>query len=271
MIIDSHTHIFPEKIAKAALDRLSSVIQLTPATDGTINGLRSSMEKSGIDISVVLPIVTNPHQFDSILRFAVHINENYADCTGPRLLSLAGIHPIAENYKDQLRLIKDEGFAGIKVHPNYQGLHFDDIHYLRLIYAASELGLSVITHAGADPYTPEEFFCTPQMILNVIREVAPPRLIIAHMGSNENYDEAESVLCGQNIYLDTAYSIMHMSEEQLTRMIHKHGADKILFGTDSPWTQPKDCADRLQALTGLSREEKELILHGNAEYLFGIN
>ncbi|MDO4277060.1 MAG: TatD family hydrolase [Eubacteriales bacterium] len=270
MIIDFHTHIFPDKVAAKALPKLSSVIHIEPSMNGTADGLRDSMERGGIDVSVVLPTVTDPHQFDSILRFAVQINETWADNSGTRLISLAGMHPICENYKDQLKLIKKEGFKGIKIHPNYQGLYFDDIHYMRLIYAASELGLCVITHTGEDPYTPDEIYCSPDMILHVLDEVAPPKLILAHMGSNENYEEADAKLCGKNVYLDTAYSLMHMPEEQLVRMIHHHGADKVLFGTDAPWTSQKECAEKVSSLTGLSQKEKQQILYENAAVLLGI-
>lgn len=268
MIIDSHTHIFPDKVAAKAIPKLSSVIHLKPSMDGTIQGLKDSMERGGVDVSMVLPIVTTPHQYESILRFAVHVNETCGSESGPRLVSLAGIHPESDTYKEQLHQIKQEGFAGIKLHPNYQGMKFDDIRYMRLIYEASALGLSIVTHTGADPYTPDEVFCSPDMILHVLEETAPPKLILAHMGSNENYFEAEEKLCGKNVYFDTAYSLMHMEDAQFVRMVHKHGADKVLFGTDSPWTEQKDCVDKLLSLSGLSEKEKQQILYENAAFLF---
>lgn len=270
MIIDFHTHIFPDKVAAKAIPRLASVIRLTPSMDGTADGLKASMEQGGVDISVVLPVVTDPHQFDSILRFASYINETECTAAGPRLISFAGIHPAADDYKAQLHLIAAEGFSGIKLHPNYQGMHFDDLRYLRLVYAASELGLSILVHTGDDPYTPGEIFCSPDMILSVLKETEPPKLILAHMGSNGNYDEAEAKLCGRNVYLDTAYSLMHMPEEQFVRMAHLHGADRLLFGTDAPWTSQKDCVEKLNSLTGLSAKEKQQILYENAAFLLGI-
>lgn len=270
MIIDFHTHIFPDKVAEKALPKLAAVCQIEPSMNGTIDGLKTSMERGGIDASVVLPIVTEPRQFDSIFRFAVHINETQSEGPGPRLFSLASVHPAEASYKEQLQMIAREGFKGIKIHPNYQGFVFDDIHYMRLIYAASELGLSVLTHAGDDPYTPNEVFCSPDMILHVLDEVAPPRLILAHMGNNENYAESEEKLCGRNVYFDTSYSIMHMPSSQLVRMVHRHGADKVLFGTDAPWTSQKECADALNAMDGLSQKEKQQILYENAAFLLGI-
>lgn len=267
MVIDFHTHIFPDKVAAKAIPKLASVIRLTPSMDGTFSGLKSSMENSGVDVSVVLPVITDPHQFDSILRFASQINEANDQSSNVKVISFAGVHPASDSYKEQLQLIAREGFRGIKLHPNYQGMVFDDIHYMRIIGKASELNLSVLTHTGADPYTPDETYCSPDMILHVLKEVEPPKLILAHMGNNCGYDEAEEKLCGQNVYLDTGYSLMNMDASQFVRMVHKHGADKVLFGTDAPWTSQKESLERLDSLTGLSEQEKQQILWENASLL----
>lgn len=270
MIIDFHTHIFPEKIAGKVIPQLASIINLPPSMDGTLGGLRVSMENADIDVSVILPVVTAPQQFDSIVKFASYINENYSEVPGPKLISFAGIHPDCDDYKEKLKLIAREGFKGIKLHPNYQGKHFDDISYMRIIYTASELGLAVLTHAGYDPVTPDETFCSPDMILHVMEETAPPKLILAHLGNNENYDEVLQKICGRNVYLDTAYSLMHISDETFIRIVHAHGADKILFATDAPWTSQRESVEKFHSLTGLSEEEKQRILNKNASHLLGL-
>ena len=108
------------------------------------------------------------------------------------------------------------------------------------------------------------------MALHVLDEVRPPKLILAHMGSNEFYDESEEKLCGMKVYFDTAYSILHMNETQFVRMVRKHGADRVLFGTDTPWTYQKECAQRLLSMEGLTDQEKQHILSGNAEKLLGL-
>lgn len=270
MIIDIHSHIFPDKIAGKVIPHLASVINLEPSMDGTIGGLRVSMENAGVDLSIILPVITDPKQFDSILKFASFINEHYSEVSGPKLLSFAGIHPDCDNYKEKMQLIAREGFKGIKLHPNYQGKHFDDISYMRIVYAASELGLSVLTHTGFDPFTPDEIYCSPDMILRVIENTAPPRLILAHLGSNEGYDEVLAKLCGKNVYLDTSYSMMHMPKETFVRIVRAHGADKILFGTDAPWTSQKESVEMLNSLSELSEDEKQKIQSRNAIQLLGL-
>lgn len=267
MIIDFHTHIFPDKVAAKAIPKLASVIQIPPSMNGTITGLKASMEQAGVDLSIVLPVITDPAQFESIVRFAVQINEAFQTESGPQLLSFGSVHPASDHYKDELFLLKREGFRGLKVHPNYHGTHFDDIRYMRLLYTASELDLIVVAHTGYDPYTPDEIFCSPDMIVRVLDEVSPRNLVLAHMGNNEGYQESMAKLCGRDVYMDTSYSLMHMPEDLFTQMVHTHGADKVCFASDAPWTSQKEIAEKLQSLTCLSKEEKSMILSGNARRL----
>lgn len=266
MIIDFHTHIFPEKVAEKAIPKLADVIHITPSTNGTADSLLESMARAGVHTSVILPTVTNVKQFDSIIRFAQSINERDFSSDGPCLFSIAGIHPDMPDYKEKLTLIQRMGFKGIKVHPDYQGVYFDDIRYMRILDKASELGLFTITHAGYDPYSPEKVHCTPERVRRVLDEVKPQKLILAHMGCNEFYDQSEELLVGQDVYLDTAYSICHMDREQLCRMIKNHGARRILFGTDTPWTDQAEAVSVLRALP-LEDEEREQIFWKNAREL----
>ena len=118
MIIDFHTHIFPDAIAQKNIPFLEKRSGITAATDGTLNGLLHSMEQSGVDLSVIMPVVTKPSQFDSINVFAKNINEQ----SKGNVLSFGGIHPDCENYKEKLEYIKSLGLPGIKLHPDYQGV-----------------------------------------------------------------------------------------------------------------------------------------------------
>ena len=60
MIIDFHTHAFPERIAKSTMEKLSFVSGgLIPQTDGTVAGLRELMARDGISKSVTLANATN--------------------------------------------------------------------------------------------------------------------------------------------------------------------------------------------------------------------
>ena len=97
-MIDFHTHIFPEKIAKATLAFLAEKCQEEPSTNGMADGLLASTEDAGLECSVILPVVTKPSQFQSINRFASNFREG-------KLISFGGIHPDSADYKAELREI----------------------------------------------------------------------------------------------------------------------------------------------------------------------
>ena len=269
MIIDFHTHIFPDRIAAKALSGLiqSQSRPIVPSTGGTRSSLLHSMEEAGIGLSVVMPVLTSPRQFDSVLRFASEINRHFYSETSPRLLSFAGIHPDSGNYAEQLRTIVREGLPGIKLHPNFQNTNFDDIRYLRIMDKASELGLIVLAHTGEDPVAWNRACCTPDMILHVLRELAPPKLVLAHLGNNFHYQESYEKLCGLNVWMDTAFAVNEIQEELFAKIVRRHGADKILFATDSPWADQKTCVERFLSFQSISETEKQLILCKNAASL----
>ena len=140
MIIDFHTHMFPDKIAKGTIDFLAGVCKMPPYTDGTYMGLKKETLESGVDLSVALPIVTKPAQFQSINTFASGYQEK-------PILSFGSIHPDSADYRAELRQIKDMGLKGIKLHPDYQETFFNDLRYKRIISLASELGF-IISECG---------------------------------------------------------------------------------------------------------------------------
>lgn len=262
MIIDFHTHIFPDAIAGKTIAVLQDRSGISASTDGTPSGLLKSMETSGVDISVIQPVVTKPSQFDSINTFAKSINEEYAG----RLVSFGGIHPDCEDYKDKLRRIKEMGLPGIKLHPDYQGVMIDDVRNMNIIEYASELGLIILIHAGIDIGLPDPVHCPPDRMRKVLDKVRPEKLVLAHYGGWGQWEAVYEYLAGENIYLDTAFTFDYIGQEMFLKILEKHDPGKILFATDSPWS---NAVKDLQALEKLPLESsvREGILSGNAERL----
>lgn len=268
MIIDFHTHIFPEKNADDIIHKLESVSGVKAATNGCMDGLLASMNQTGVDTSVIMPVVTSPRQFSGINRFAASINEKYGvmDISKdrlPRLISFGGIHPDSEDYKAQLKELKNMGFLGIKLHPDYQEVFLDDIRYERIVSYASELGMTVLIHAGIDIGLPEPVHCTPAMALKVLQDTQAPKLVLAHMGGWKQWEQVEELLIGKDVFLDTAFVQSYLPEEQFCRMVRNHGSEKILFATDSPWTEQRKAVEWLNRCN-LSESEKAKILWENA-------
>lgn len=266
MVIDFHTHTFPDSIAERTVAGLAACGGLPPYTDGKKSSLLASMKKSGVHISVTLPVATHTKQEHTI-------NTLSAQWNGKDNLYYAGaIHPDCENVCDTLDFIKENGLFGIKIHPDYQGAHLDDPRYIRILCEAAKRDLYVVTHAGIDVAFRDHVHCTPEMILRVLRQLdgaLDHKLILAHMGSYEMPDTVLEQLCGLPVYMDTA-AVLDLYPEKCVSIIRRHGADKILFATDSPWKDQGAYIRLLRSLP-LHTEEKESILHANAEKILCIS
>ncbi len=268
MIIDFHTHVFPDKIASKTIDALSKMASIPAWSDGTVDGLIDTMEKSKTDIAVTLPVLTKPSQFESVLNFACEINNRFLN-KKRRIISFAGIHPDCEDVEDKLKQIKEKGVKGIKIHPDYQGTFIDDERYIKIISTAKQLDLIVVTHAGIDDgFNGMPIRCTPERALKVIKETGHKKLVLAHYGASKMWKEVESLICGQDVYLDTGFTFNNIDKDTFKRILNKHGADKILFATDSPWQDVKENLEKLQSFN-LDKEVLEKILYKNALGLLG--
>lgn len=261
MIIDFHTHDFPDAIAAKSITLLQQRSGTKPYTDGTYQGLARSMGEGGIDVSILLPVVTKPSQFDTVNRVAARLNEKQG-----AIRSLGGIHPENEDYREKLKEIKSMGLPGIKLHPAYQGTYMDDIRYKRIVSYALEQDLLVVFHAGVDIGLPEPVYTDPERTLNLLRDTGGGNMILAHLGGWKCWDQVEELLLDRDVYFDTAFVQDFMSKEQFMRIVRGHGTDKILFGTDSPWSGQKESVEWLKSLP-FSQEEQEQIFGGNAKKL----
>ena len=161
----------------------------------------------------------------------------------------------------------------------------DDIRYLRILDHAAGLGLIILMHAGWDIAYPQQVRCSPEMTARALRQVGPAKIVLAHMGGWKNWDQVEEHLLDTGCYLDTAISMGEivplepghytqqelplLSQEAFCSLVRSFGADRILFGTDSPWACQKTEVNRIMRLP-LTGEEKEKILYKNAKRLLSI-
>ena len=277
MIIDFHTHTFPDAIAAATVAHMSDASALTLFSDGTDGGLLASMDAAGIDRSVVLPVVTNPVKTSNINDFSARCNEKRG-----RVFHLGGLHPDTPDLPIEAARAARLGLRGVKVHPVYQRTDFDDIRFMRLLEAAGENGLFVVMHAGLDVGFPGAEYAAVPKIENALRQVGPVTLVLAHMGGWKQWAQAETLAAYPNVLIDTAFSFGRiqpkregkydeselplMDDAAFLRQVRAFGADRVLFGTDSPWASQKDALSAVRALP-LTDEEKDTILYKNAEKL----
>ena len=279
MTIDFHTHVFPEKISAAVIKKLSDVSRTPAFTDGTLRGLKKSMDEAQINLSVILPVATLTRQVEKINSSAAALNEKFF---GDGIFSFGCIHPDFANYREELSRVKNFGLKGIKIHPVYQDTNLDDMKFLRIFDRAAELDLIVVTHAGLDIGFLGVVRCSPQMAKKVVDEIGDFKFVLAHMGGWKNWNDVLKILAGTKIFLDTSFSTQKiiprkdffwnaddlklLDEADFMKFVKIFGAEKILFGTDSPWTEQKISLDFIKNLP-LDEDDKNKILGDNARRL----
>ena len=260
MRIDFHVHLYPEKVAAKAIE-VTRTLGLNPDTDGTRDGLERSMDAAGIDFAVGMPIVMKPENTASVNGYAVANNHG-------RIKMFGSVHPLDSNAADTIKSVAESGLLGIKIHPEYQKIDITAPEMAPIWEKCIELKLPVLIHAGQDIAFKPPFHSDPARIAAVAQRYPELTLIAAHFGSCLMWDEVERELLGKPVWLDLSMAIEALPAERLTAMIRRHGADHVLFASDSPWFSQKTAIEKFNALD-LSNAEREKICSGNAIAILG--
>ena len=269
MIIDFHTHVFPDNIAQRAIESLKQGMiaqhgEAYPSfSDGTVTGLLRSMDDEGIDVSVMVPIVTKPHQAAGVNRFA-------GGHASGRLIAFGSVHPAQEDWEATLEGLAAEGRKGIKLHPEFQDFYIDSPESVRILKKCGELGLIVLFHAGEDIGYPPPVHAAPERIRRAADAASGATLIAAHMGGWNMWEEAAAQLKDTQLMFDTAYVHLRMDAPEFRDLARHFGAERVLFASDSPWARPTSDMLSFIVEAGLDNHELDLITGENARRLLKI-
>ncbi|MDR2903964.1 MAG: amidohydrolase family protein [Clostridiales bacterium] len=260
MIIDCHAHAFPEKIRQRAMASLTTRSgEVTPFCDGSIEGFMRHINDGVVDCAVLLNIATNPGQQKNVNDFAIEMNET------PGVIAFGSVHPYAADALSELARLKAAGIKGIKLHPDYQGFFVDDPAVFPIYEKAAELGLITVFHSGVDIGVFEPIRCAPKALAAVLPVFQGAPVVAAHFGGFEMWYEVEKYLVGKDIYFDTAYCSSRMAPLHAKRIMENHAPDKLVFGSDSPWS---GVANEINFVKSFAPQERLADIFGrNAEKL----
>jgi len=263
MLIDFHTHAFPERIAARAVSGLSHGSGgMVPQTDGGAASLKAEMVCDGVDLSVVLSIATNPRQQTNVNDFAIDINQDR------RFVAFGSVHPDAPNALDELERIHDAGLKGVKFHPEYQQFFADEERMKPIYRKISELGLITVFHAGHDIGFAPPYHGMPEQLLGALKWLDTP-VVAAHWGGYGAGLEVLGRLCGENLYFDTSMAYGCIPQPVAQALLDAHGPDRLLFGSDMPWHRPQWELRLIHSLD-MSDDDREKILFRNARKLLAL-
>ena len=263
MIIDTHIHAYTDSLAERVIKKLTATADCPCYTDGTIAGARKLLADSGIDYGVLLPIATKPTQQTTINNWAKEVYNG-------SIISFGTVHPFAEDAADELDRIRSLGLKGVKLHNDYQGVFIFDEHCHRIYKRCEELGLPVVFHMGYDPVSPIIHRAMPYDLIEICEKYPKLKVIGAHMGGNYAWEAVYKYIAGiPNLYFDTAFVAKDIDFELFSAIVKKHGIDRILYGSDLPWSDPRDEIDLVDRLD-IGSSDKDRIFSENARELLGL-
>jgi len=261
-IIDFHTHAFPDALAPRAMKALlEEAPGIKAYLDGTTADLLRSMDRAGIETSVVCCIATRPAQFDPILEWCAEIRSD-------RLVPFPSVHPADPNRIDRIRRIRAEGFQGIKLHPFYQDFYADEDRMLRLYEEICRQSLLLVMHTGYDIAFPRIRRADPLKVRQITETFPDLRFVATHLGAWQQWDEVREHLLGREICMEISFAVEDLGLGQAREMILRHPAHCVLFGTDSPWTDQAETLAWLKKMD-VPSDRLDAILAGNALRLIG--
>ncbi len=226
-VIDTHCHVYPAKIAAAAVSATDAFYGVVSVLDGSTDTLRKQMEKTGVDHALIQSVATTPKQVGSINRFIAATVAEAGGC----FTGLGTLHPDSADQAADVAEILSLGLKGVKLHPDIQRFPMDDPRCMKIYELCQEAGLVMLLHTGDSRYDNSN----PNRLLPVLKAFPDLTIIGGHLGGYSIWDEASRQLAGvPNFYVDTSSSIGVLGVSAAREIILRYGFDHVLFGTDYP-------------------------------------
>lgn len=129
--------------------------------------------------------------------------------------------------------------------------------------------MTVVFRCGVDIGLYPPAHMTPRRLVNALEPLKGANVVAAHFGGYMMWEQAIDDLCGKDVYLDTAYAAGAIPPRIAAKVIEAHGTDKILFGSDLPWSHAGEERTMIRSL-GLSESDMDKIFFLNAKKLLKI-
>jgi predicted TIM-barrel fold metal-dependent hydrolase len=206
-----------------------------------------------------------------------------------RLTAFAFLDPRAADAPDRLeRYVTERGFRGLKMSTSGgpiadRGYYPNDEACFPTFARAQALGVPALVHAGLiycnpdDPAGTATKYCLPIYLDDVARAFPHLKLVVAH-GGRPFVEQTVALSLMPNVYVDLSWSLLPLTMWPATirTLLDAFGPDRLIYGSDANWREPRRLATRLAGCRRILREELKVgaviegkILGGNAERLLG--
>ncbi len=260
-IIDSHSHIFPEKIAHRASNAIGEFYHLPMKCNGSITGLLHSGAKVGVQKYIVHSTATSVNQVASINNFII---DAVKSC--PQLIGYMTLHPDMEEEAilREIDRCASQNLKGIKLHADFQKFYIDE-QKAHKIYRNAQGKLPILFHVGDDRYD----YSHPYRLTNIAIQYPRLKCIAAHMGGYTMWELIECYKGLDNMYFDTCSSLFALSPQKAVDIIKTLGEERFFFACDYPMWDHKEELERFLSLD-LTEETRRKILSCNIKRFLNI-
>ena len=277
MIIDAHTHIFPDEIRgqrERFLDNEPAFELLYASPKSKMVGadeLVAAMDAHGVDKAVTFGF---PWRTADIFKrhndYILESVQRYPD----RLIGLCCMDTEQPEAVREVERCLAAGISGVGELAFYcsdmECQSLDGLDAIMALARQYDRPVMVHTNEPVGHQYPGKTSNTLAQIYALVKRYAATRLILAHWGGGifwYNLMKREVAETLANVWFDTAASPFLYRSDIYRLAMELAGEEKVLFGTDYPLLAPKRYFDEM-AQAGLSNEQKHKVCGLNAAELF---
>ncbi len=250
----------------------------------TIAGLLARMNRFGVDKTIVSNLNGIFYVDSQIGNEELH-NELQSDAIfKDRFIPFATMNPVLPWWQDSLKICHEEyGMKGIRIYPIYHDYKLTDSRCIAMIAAARDRGMPVsialrMTDLRERSWLDVDKALSYNDIAEVISQVPDAQFMVLDARITDDQEattaDALAVLKQADVLFDTSRGsgvpVKGPNSESLRYLVSSFGAERIAFGTETPFVDYCSPFFRLGVFEELSETEKELVWSGNARRMLKI-
>ena len=265
MIVDVHTHIWqsPDQLGHLDLGNAPRTPRKRPTRIAGTMGVWRSLpaadpdhhwaQSGTVDKSIVLGFKSRYLQAEIPNQYVA----DYVSRAPQKLIGFAGIDPTEKSAPQEVVTAREElHLRGITVSPPNQDFHPSDSRAMRVYAEAERLGMPVLFHpTGQFTEQSKLEYARPYLVDEVARSFPHLRVVIAQLG--QPWVDETIVMLGKhaNVFADVS-GLLSRPWQAYNALVsaYQHGViDKLLFGSDFPYTSATECIEALYSINQLAQ------------------
>lgn len=239
-----------------------------------------AMDGAGVSYAVVTNMLDEPGSYDDAGAELVAYNEWLCDLAerAPQFVACLGVDPGCLSVDDlvvHLRAMAPRNPAGIKLHPPVHRIDLSDESFWPVLETCEALGLRVVSHSG--PSREGKQYGEPNAFRPILDAFPRLRLVLAHVGGAAWQQVPQLADDYPQVFFDCCEIIEWLgatrapSQQQFVDLLRHIGSDRVMMGSDFPWYSMARSIELVRGLPGLTDDERDAVLGGNAVRFFDLS